>query len=65
MPQERVIGSYLLRLTEEHGRKRIVLQNLRQGGQLEFETWVSAWAFLDRVLHEEGSADPGSPDPYA
>ncbi|MFA5594331.1 MAG: hypothetical protein WDA15_03510 [Trueperaceae bacterium] len=52
MPREKVIGSYLLRLTDQGGRLRVQLRDLRAGEPLEFETWIAAWAYLDAVLHE-------------
>jgi len=52
MPRETLIGGYLLRLTREAGRTRIVLRDLKQNDVLEFETWVAAWAYIDRVLHD-------------
>ncbi len=63
MPREKVIGSYLIRLTEDEGRMRVHLQDLKRGEALEFETWVAAWAFVDRLLHDSQHPDPGSPDP--
>jgi hypothetical protein len=79
MPRETLIGSYLLRLTREvptHGgrtreglirdvgRTRIILRDLRSTDVLEFETWVAAWAYVDRLLHDldDESALP-SPTP--
>ena len=50
MPREKVIGSYLLRLTDQGGRLRVQLRDLRAGEPLEFETWIAAWAYLDAVL---------------
>ncbi len=52
MPRETLIGSYLLRLTREGGRTRILLRDLRRNEALEFETWVAAWAFVDNVLQD-------------
>ena len=52
MPREKVIGSYLLRLTDECGTLRVRLQDLRAGEPLEFETWIAAWVYLDAMLHE-------------
>ena len=53
MPREKLIGSYLIRLTEEGGRLRVRLQDLRAGAPIEFETGIAAWAYLDAVLHEK------------
>ena len=50
MTKDRVIGSYLLRFTESKNLKHIHLHNLKTGEVIEFETWVSAWAFLDQNL---------------
>lgn len=52
MPRVTLIGGYLLRLTREAGRTRIVLRDLKQNDVLEFETWVAAWAYIDRVLQD-------------
>lgn len=51
MAKERLVGSYLVRFTEddEHGA-RVRLQDLRSGEVLEFETWVAAWAFVDEAV---------------
>lgn len=62
MPRETLIGGYLLRLTRKEGRTRIVLRDLKQNDVLEFETWVAAWAFIDRVLHDF-ETDPDRPRP--
>lgn len=52
----------MLRLTREEGRTRIVLQDLKKHEVFEFETWVAAWEFVDRVLQDfEGESD--SPPP--
>ncbi len=50
MSKERVIGSYLLRFTQEKQQKHFYLQDLRTGEIIEFETWISAWAFLEQSL---------------
>lgn len=50
MSKERIIGSYLVRFSEKQGVTYINLHNLRTGERLEFETWVSAWAFLEASL---------------
>lgn len=52
MPREKVIGSYLLRLTDDGGSLRVRLQDLREGEPIEFETWIAAWAYLDGLLHD-------------
>ena len=52
MPKEQLIGSYLVRFSERRRHKHILLQNLKTGEQLEFETWYSAWSFLEQVLEE-------------
>ena len=53
MPEERVIGSYLVRFIELKHETHIHLQNIRTGEQLTFETWVSVWAFLEQIFEEE------------
>ena len=63
MAQESVIGSYMIRIVRSAGATRVLLHDLREGGSLEFETWVAAWAYLDERMHEHGTPDPGSPDP--
>ncbi|MCA9837547.1 MAG: hypothetical protein KC422_11540 [Trueperaceae bacterium] len=55
MSKERLIGSYLVRFSERRGVTYINLLNLRTGERLEFETWVSAWAFLEKVLEGQTS----------
>ncbi len=52
MSRETLIGGYLLRLTRVEGRTRIVLRDLKRNEAFEFETWVAAWAFVDRVLQD-------------
>ena len=46
----KVLASYLLRFTVSNGGNCIQLCDLRTGECLEFETWVSAWEFLDQRL---------------
>ena len=55
MARERVIGSYLLRFTEVEQQKHFYLHNLKTGEILEFETWISAWAFLEQTLDDPAS----------
>jgi hypothetical protein len=55
MSKERIIGSYLVRFSEKQDVTYINVHNLRTGEQLEFETWVSAWAFLEEVLNGQTS----------
>ena len=43
----------MIRVTEEGGRLRVRLQDLRVRAPIEFETWIAAWAYLDAVLHEK------------
>lgn len=52
MAREKVIGSYLLRFTEVQHTKHIYLHDLKTGKVLEFETWVSAWCFLEHQLYD-------------
>jgi len=58
MTKERLIGSYLVRFSQKHKERFISLQNMHTGEQLEFETWTSAWAFLESVLEEDKSYFP-------
>lgn len=51
MSKERIIGSYLLRFTQQKQQKHFYLHDLRTGEIIEFETWVSAWAFLEQELY--------------
>jgi hypothetical protein len=57
MNKERVIGSYLLRFTEATCEKHFYLQDLSTGQIIEFETWVSAWAFLEQKLYPNRDLD--------
>lgn len=50
MSKEHLIDCYLLRFSEKQRLTHITLQNLKTGEQLEFETWVAAWVFLDKRL---------------
>jgi hypothetical protein len=59
MTRERLIGSYLIRMTEDGRGVRVRLQDLGAGVTLEFETWVAAWAYVDRELACGGAAARG------
>lgn len=48
MTRQKVTGSYLVRFTETQLEQSIRLHDLKTGKCVEFETWVSAWAFLER-----------------
>ena len=61
MHHKTLIGGYLLRLTREEGRTRITLQDLKNLEVLEFETWVAAWEFVDRVLQDFESESDSPP----
>jgi len=50
MATERLLGSYLVRFTEDDHATRVRLQDLQSGEVLEFETWVAAWTFIDEAL---------------
>ena len=56
MVKEEVIGSYIIRFTKKIFQQgcgiAITLQDIKTGEQLEFETWLSAWAFLEEVLED-------------
>lgn len=58
MARETVIGSYLLRLLREDGVPRIQVRDLRRNDVIEFETWVGAWEYLDRLMRDV------TPEPY-
>lgn len=60
MPRERLVGSYLVRFTEDERGPRVRVQDLGAGVTLEFETWVAAWAYVDRALTERGAAAAGA-----
>ncbi len=57
MVKEQVIGSYIIRFAKSIMRHEtaitITLQDIKTGEQLEFETWLAAWAFLEDVLDDE------------
>ena len=61
MHHKTLIGSYLLRLTREEGRTRIVLHDLKNHDVLDFETWVAAWEFVDRMLQDFESESDSPP----
>jgi hypothetical protein len=56
--KERILGSYLLRFTETNRDKQFHLYNLKTGAVLQFETWVSVWAFLDQTLESDENTTP-------
>jgi hypothetical protein len=56
---ERVIGTYLIRFTEDQQQQAISLHNLKTGERIEFETWVAAWVFLEGWLHEHPAPRKG------
>jgi len=56
MTRARLVGSYLIRVTEDGRGARVRLQDLGAGVTLEFETWVAAWAYVDRELARGGGA---------
>lgn len=67
MVKEQVIGSYIIRFTKSKHQQitsqakaiTITLQDIKTGERLEFETWLSAWAFLEEVLEEHEVAEDG------
>lgn len=63
MARERLIGSYLIRFTEHGRRTSTHVHDLRSGATLEFETWVSAWEYLDTVLRNAGSDSSSTKQP--
>ena len=50
MAKEQVLGSYLMRFTQKEQQRHVTVQNLKTGERLEFETWLSVWAYLDAQL---------------
>lgn len=50
MAKERLVGSYLIRLTEDDGGTRVRLHDLKTGVVLEFETWAAAWSYVDEAV---------------
>jgi hypothetical protein len=52
MGRQKMLGSYLIRFFEEQSEHHIHLHNLKTGEVLEFETWVSAWCFLEEKLSD-------------
>jgi hypothetical protein len=61
MARQRLVGSYLVRFTEQGGVPQVRLQDLRTGTALEFETWVAAWAYVDEAMHRASAADEDGP----
>lgn len=61
MAKERLVGSYLIRFTEADHTTRVLLQDLRTGEVLEFETWVAAWAFVDEALGVQRASNAPRP----
>lgn len=57
MAHERLVGSFLVRFTEQGGVPQVRLQDLRTGAVLEFETWVAAWAYVDEAMQRTGTND--------
>ena len=58
MPNQRVLGSYLIRFIREQKEQRISLHNLKTGERLEFETWVAVWVFLEQQFEDPLEASP-------
>ncbi len=52
MPRERVIASYLIRVTADERGTTVRLQDFRTGVTLEFETWVAAWSYVNEALED-------------
>jgi hypothetical protein len=57
MARERLVGSFLVRFTEQGGVPQVRLQDLRTGATLEFETWVAAWAYVDEAMEPGDGSD--------
>ena len=58
MARERLVGSFLVRFTEQGEVSQVRLQDLRTGAALEFETWVAAWAYIDEVVEGLRAPEP-------
>jgi len=57
MARERLVGSFLVRFTEQGGVPQVRLQDLRTGTALDFETWVAAWAYVDEAMKSVDESD--------
>jgi hypothetical protein len=61
MARERLVGSFLVRFTEQGGVPHVRLQDLRTGAALDFETWVAAWAYVDEAMQRTSATDDDGP----
>ena len=57
MARDRLVGSFLVRVTEQGGVPQVRLQDLRTGTALDFETWVAAWAYVDEAMQRAADGD--------
>lgn len=57
MARDRLVGSFLVRFTEQGGVPQVRLQDLRTGTVLDFETWVAAWAYVDEAMQRASATD--------
>jgi len=66
MVKDQVIGSYIIRFTKSNRQNdsflKVTLQDIKTGEQLEFETWLAAWAFLEDVLENQIDNDVSDSD---
>lgn len=61
MPLERVLSSYILRLTQRLSRLSIGLQDVRTGEVVYFENFEALSAYLESNLNR--GAKPSVPEP--
>jgi len=50
MRDEKLLSSFIIRFVEKRNQRLVMLQNLKTGERLEFESWLSAWCYLEDFL---------------
>jgi len=50
MAEEKLLSSFIIRFYKKRDQKYVLLQNLKTGEKLEFESWLSAWCYLENFL---------------
>ncbi len=50
MADGKLLSSFLIRFIEKQNQRLVMLQNLKTGERLEFESWLSAWCYLEEYL---------------
>lgn len=50
MADGKLLSSFIIRFVEKRNQRLVVLQNLKSGERLEFESWLSAWCYLEEYL---------------